>query len=269
MLSRIDAVPDAVTSIAILTYHSISDEPGPTSISATTFHAQMSAISELGVDVVSLDQVERWRRGEIAFNRRSVAITFDDAFRDFADAAFPVLARFGFASCVFVPTSVVGGVENWIGANHPPRALMDWDTIRQLSGAGVTFGSHTRTHADLTTLDDAELDAELSGSRRALEDMLGKPAPHFAPPYGRSNARGREAIARHYSLSVGVRLGEANQRSPIHDLPRIEMHYYRNLPRWRAFLERRGGAYFQTRRAARGLREAAEGAARRLVLQGR
>lgn len=258
-------MPDAVASVSILTYHSISDEPGPTSISAANFDAQMRAIADLDVDVVSLDQVERWRRGEIAIGRRSVAITFDDAFRDFADAAFPILARLGFASCVFAPTSVVGGVENWIGANHPPRALMDWSAIRQLSAAGVAFGSHTRTHVDLTTLDDSELDAELSASRRALEDNLGKPAPHFAPPYGRSNARSRDAIARHYSLSVGVRLGDANRQSPIHDLPRIEMHYFRDPRRWRAFLERRGGSYFQTRRVVRGLREAAECAARRLV----
>lgn len=267
MLSRIDAVPNAVASVSILTYHSISDEPGPTSIPAETFHAQMTAIAELGVNVVSLDQVERWRRGEVSFDRRSVAITFDDAFRDFADAAFPTLARLGFASCVFVPTSVVGGIENWIGANHPPRALMDWSAIRRLSDAGVAFGSHTRTHVDLTTLGDAELDAELSASRRALEDMLGKPVAHFAPPYGRSNPKVREAIKGHYSLSVGVRFADASRRSPIHDLPRIEMHYYREPARWRAFLQRRGGAYFQTRRAVRGLREAAEGAARRLMQQ--
>lgn len=246
-------------TLSILTYHSISNEPGPTSIEPGVFRAQVEALAEMEVGVVGLDQVARWMAGDFELPRPAVAITFDDAFRDFADAAFPVLERHGFSACVFAPTAIVGGSENWVGANRPSRALMGWDDIRALSRKGVEFGSHTRRHRDLTTLDEAELEDELAGSRRDLEDALGRPAPHFAPPYGRSNAAVRAAIARHYSMSVGVRLDRATRDSPIHDLPRVEMHYYRDTRRWRAFLEGRGSLYFQARRAARGLREAATG----------
>lgn len=252
----------AVETLPILTYHSISNEPGPTSIAPEVFAAQMEAISDSGAAVVSLDDVERWIKGERDFDRRTVAITFDDAFRDFAEAAFPVLDRLKFPATVFVPTAIVGGAENWVGANDDARALMGWDEIAALAGRGVSFGSHTRTHADLTTLDEAGLDDQLSASRRELEDRLGKPAPHFAPPYGRSNPAVRSAIALRYSLSVGVRLGEARRSSPICDLPRIEMFYYRDAGRWREFLSGRGGPYLNARRFARGLRDAVTGAAR-------
>lgn len=258
---------DTVQSVSILTYHSISNEPGPTSIAPEIFAAQMQAVRHVGVDVAPLSHVEEWHAGKRDFKRRTIAITFDDAFRDFAQNAFPVLRKMGFPATVFVPTSVVGGKENWGGANPEPRALMNWDEIRRLAAAGVTFGSHTRTHCDLTTLPPEALEAELTASRKELEESLGRPAPHFAPPYGRSNPLVREAIARHYSLSVGVALNHATRESPANDLPRIEMHYYRDIGRWRDFLEGRGAAYFSIRRAARGLRAALTFGARRPAYQ--
>lgn len=252
-----------ISSLPILTYHSISNEPGPTSIAPDDFAAQMAEIEAAQVDVIDLATAEKWVRGEHELTRRAVAITFDDAFRDFADAAFPVLKGMDFPATVFVPTSVVGGEENWLGANDNARPLLDWTAIRALSEEGVAFGSHSRRHCDLTKLSDAELNEELASSRAELETRLGKAAPHFAPPYGRSDQRVRSAISRHYTLSVGVRLDEARRDSPIDDLPRIEMFYYRDLNRWRAFLERRGGVYLQARKAARSMRNAVTGAMRR------
>ena len=246
-------------SLPILTYHSISDHAGPTSIPSHVFRAQMEALRDLGIDVVPLDRVAQWLRGDAGFDRSTVAITFDDAFRDFAEAAHPVLDSLQLHATVFVPTAVVGGTENWVGANKPPRPLMDAGTIRALSAAGVDFGSHTRTHRDLTTLSDDDLETELSVSRRELEEMLGKAAPHFAPPYGRSSPVVQTSIAKHYSLSVGVRLDEARRSSPLFDLPRIEMHYFRDLNRWRSYIKGHGNAYFSARRAARALREAVAG----------
>jgi peptidoglycan/xylan/chitin deacetylase (PgdA/CDA1 family) len=255
-------MPHRAQTLPILTYHSISEEPGPTSIPPSIFSAQMESIAGLGVDVVSLEVVEKWLDGEAALERRTVAITFDDAFADFKLAAFPVLSKFGFTATVFAPTSAVGGSENWDGANDAARALMSWDDISELASQNIAFGSHTRRHCDLTTIDANELDDELAESRRELEERLGKPAPYFAPPYGRSNPKVRSAIAERYALSVGVRLGEARRDSPRHDLPRIEMHYYRDISRWREFLRGDGGAYLTARRAARAVRETISGALR-------
>ncbi len=254
----------APAAVPILTYHSISDAPGPTSIPRSQFEAQLDAIVEAGVDVISLDRHLKWRDGE-ELERRSLVITFDDAFKDFADVAHPALAVRGMAATVFVPAARVGGAEHWYGADAAPRPLMHWSDIAHLAAAGVEFGSHSMTHPDLTALDDATLAQELDASRTELEDRLGRSIRHFAPPYGRTDPRVRDAIAKHYDVSVGVRFDEATRASPLFDLPRIEMHYYRDIGRWRAFLAGKGGAYFQARRAARGLREAVEGAARRFT----
>jgi len=57
----------------------------------------------------------------------------------------------------------------------------------------MTIGLHGRDHLDWRTLDDAQLDAETSGARRELADLLGAPVDEVAIPFG---AYDRRVIAR-------------------------------------------------------------------------
>ena len=120
--------PARLEGVDVLMYHSVSDEPGPTSIPPRVFRDQMTALTEYGCRVVSLTELATWSRGERALGPRPVVITFDDGFRDFADAAYPVLEAHGFSATVFLPTACMGGRESWYGANRERRALMSWAT---------------------------------------------------------------------------------------------------------------------------------------------
>lgn len=57
-----------------------------------------------GADLVSLDEVHR-RLTEQDFKRRFVALTFDDAYRDLARFAYPVMKEYGVPFTLFIPTS--------------------------------------------------------------------------------------------------------------------------------------------------------------------
>jgi hypothetical protein len=76
----------------------------------------------------------------------------------------------------------------------------------------------------------------------------------FSYPFGRSDERVRKAVAQHYELACGHRLGVLTPREPAHDLPRIDAAQFRD-PRplaawgggafrralaWRAFKRRLG-----------------------------
>ena len=98
-------------SLRILTYHRVLD-PGradtrdPSTISATPdgFERQMRYVAKW-YDVVSAsDVLDAWR-GRHALPRRPVLITFDDACRDFADVAWPILTRCALPATLFVPTA--------------------------------------------------------------------------------------------------------------------------------------------------------------------
>ena len=74
--------------------------------------------------------------------------------------------------------------------NHDPQfeftheqdhmfGLMTWDELKSLDANLITIGSHTLTHVDLPQASDVRLERELSESRRALENGLGRRVEHF------------------------------------------------------------------------------------------
>ena len=242
--------------IDILMYHSISQADGPTSIAPTTFKDQMQAIADVGVPVISLDDLVEARSGRAKLPAHSIIITFDDGFRDFIDNALPTLDRLNFPVINFLPTGCIGGYESWAGSNNPARPLMGWDEVVELSELGVQFGSHTISHPDLNALNSIDLFDEVMQSKKELEARLNKSVDHFAPPYGVADHLVRTTVERIYKTSVGTIFGRASLDCDIVDLPRMEMFYYTNLNNWVDHLEGRGGAYMRRRKTMRQAREA-------------
>lgn len=114
------------------------------------------------------------------------------------------------------------------------RALMSWEDVRTLRRQGMGIGSHTDSHRILLTLPPEPLVAELSGSRAALEQLLGEPVTTIAYPVGRAIAQVvpvRQAVAAAgYELGFTTRSG-VNRLSAADDpldLERISVD--RGLP---------------------------------------
>jgi peptidoglycan/xylan/chitin deacetylase (PgdA/CDA1 family) len=260
--TRADQSPPSSTRLAggsaerveVLMYHSIAPDPGPTSIPVDVFRSQIQALRDSGYQAISLSELPRWQRHETELPRRTVMITFDDGFADFADAAFPILREHQMVATVFLPTACMGKKESWIGANVPPRPLMSWDTVLDLARQGIEFGGHSVTHADLTVLPAEKMREEIERSQAELAERLGHPVDTFAPPYGRSNPRVRAELRKWCRVAVGTELGPAFRGSDTTDVPRLEMHYFRNPRVFRRYLEGRGDLYLAGRKALRRVR---------------
>ena len=242
--------------VDILMYHSIADRSIATAISPQVFKSQMDAIEEYSVPVITLDDLVAAHKGKSKLPPQSVIITFDDAFADFKECAYPILMEKGFPATIYVPTGHVGGMEAWMGAPNPPRSIMSWSDLDSLDQEIITFGSHTVTHPDLNSLKTLDLIEEIRASKSVLEDRLGSPIKHFAPPYGLADYFARTAIERLYDTSVGTSFERATMGSDIMDLPRLEMFYFQKISRWRDQLAGRGRSYMRRRRTLRQAREA-------------
>ena len=237
----------------VVTYHSISDAGGPTSIPPDVFAMQMQTLADLGRRSLRLREFIDWHDGKNNSPDDGVLITFDDAFEDFAKVAAPILQRHGFSALVFVPTQRLGHPEGWIGANNPPRPLMDWETVRSLSNEGIEFGGHSRTHANLIKLSPAEREEEIAGCAEDVSEQLGKPIEGFAAPYGCVSTEVVEAIGRHYRAAFGTRLALPARGQDRFDIPRIDMHYFRDRGHWAGLLQGRLN-YLRLRQCLRAVR---------------
>ncbi|UBV44448.1 polysaccharide deacetylase family protein (plasmid) [Deinococcus taeanensis] len=80
------------------------------------------------------------------------------------------------------------------------------EQIRALQRAGWEIANHSRTHADLTTLTDTELDAEIEGARRELEAQ-GLKVTNFVYPYGQQDQRVRKIVCKSHRTAFVDRGG--------------------------------------------------------------
>src|SRR5688500_1311664 len=109
MLERVDRRSARV--LTILTYHRV-DDPGhrprldPALLSATSaeFERHVAYVAS-SCNPLSLEDLVAIRRGQAEAPDRAVLVTFDDAYRDFAENAWPVLRAHGVPATLFVPTA--------------------------------------------------------------------------------------------------------------------------------------------------------------------
>lgn len=158
---------------------------------------------------------------------RLLHVTFDDAFRSVWNAV-PVLERLRVHATVFACSdlaaqgAVLSVPELAVEAHAHPEELatLDWDGLGELAERGFEIGSHTKTHARLTTLSDAELRAELLESRARVQDELGVPCRFLAYPYGAHDERVR-AAARRSGYEAAFALPGRTERTDLFALPRV------------------------------------------------
>jgi peptidoglycan/xylan/chitin deacetylase (PgdA/CDA1 family) len=107
---------------------------------------------------------------------------------------------------------------------------LSWDQVRELAADPlVTISAHTLNHYVLSGLSESDVREEIGGSKRILEQRLGRPVVHFAYPYGfRYEAGEREfriAAECGFHTAMTTRTGNVFPAHAAHPLalPRYDM----------------------------------------------
>ena len=201
-------VKSGSVKIPILIYHSVREHIyGEDSmlkyytVSPEAFTAQMQYLKDNNYSVLSLDFIADALEENIPIPEKSVAITFDDGWKNQYVNAYPILRRFGYTATFFI-------ITNTIDKSH----FFSWDQIKLMNNNGMTIGSHTRFHPFLPEITNPdELKKELTISKKTLEDKLGHVVDIFAYPYGHYNDAVVSAVK-----SVGYRLARSTYKGIYH-----------------------------------------------------
>jgi peptidoglycan/xylan/chitin deacetylase (PgdA/CDA1 family) len=112
------------------------------------------------------------------------------------------------------------------GDEPPRRTLMNWDEVDALSRQGISFGSHSATHANLTRVSGAALERELRGPLDALRARAIDAIPVLAYPNGDYTPEvAAAARAAGYEAAVTTRPGvESRRPADLFRLRRVGVH---------------------------------------------
>jgi peptidoglycan/xylan/chitin deacetylase (PgdA/CDA1 family) len=218
-----------MSDVLVLCYHAVSPTwPAALSVTPESLERQLTLLARQG-----------WRGATFhdAVHdppaARTVAVTFDDAYRSVLELALPILERLGLRGTVFAPTAFVsaGGPLAWAGTDHwlrTPHASeltpMGWQQLGELVERGWEIGSHTRTHPRLPGLDDDSALAELAASRAECEGELGTPCRTLAYPYGDVDDR-IARLAQRAGYAAGAALSSRLAPLGPYRWPRMGIHH--------------------------------------------
>jgi peptidoglycan/xylan/chitin deacetylase (PgdA/CDA1 family) len=202
-------VVDQTAQTIIFCYHRLVDKvryPG-TEIKTADFEAQMKALKDRGITVISLQDYLAWRRSEKSIPPRCAVITFDDGWKSQYEVAWPILKKYGYPVTLFIYTEGIRG--NLLGGGE----AITWEQLADMRDNGVDIEAHSATHQDLREghtimvpeqggkrakkkLTGAEyeqwLHNEVVGCKTLLEQKLAIRCNCFAVPFGNYNEHVKE-----------------------------------------------------------------------------
>lgn len=216
------------SGVPVLLYHRIVPRLDPAdpkySMALGRFRSQMRLLRLLGYRTISLRELVECHHSDRFPPARSVVVTFDDGYRD-NDAAARYMLGNGQSGIIFLVTGRMGCDRDWSLDGHRRMPLLTWDEVRALKKAGFEFGSHTRTHPNLSALGADEACQEIDTARADIVRELGDEGHLFAYPYGGSSPEARTCVANAgYPAACGVRRGFSNMHDDLYYLKRITIY---------------------------------------------
>jgi len=152
---------------------------------------------------------------------RLAVLTFDDAYENVYNHAFPVLGARGLRATVFLPVNSVGQT-NTFDRQYPlapvrTERIMNWKQLHELARAGWSVQSHSCSHVSLANLLLAQVEDEIRRSKAEIEDHMGLRVTSFCYPFGmlpRVAGSKLEELLRDSGYSSAVLASGGTTRTP-------------------------------------------------------
>jgi len=128
----------------------------------------------------------------------AISYTFDDGTHDQLQVV-PLLNAHGFHGTFLIIASRVPDTEAQVAAQHMVSwGSISWEKLRELQGEGHEMSSHSWSHPQLGSLDEAGVRAEVEKADQLMTEKLGKPPLTFCYPFNNFNDKVRAIVLEHH-----------------------------------------------------------------------
>lgn len=90
------------------------------------------------------------------------------------------------------------------GQFSPNLLPLTWDQLKDMSNNGISIGSHTMSHPNLTKISRAQAQREIADSKEIIENEIGSPVQLFSFPFGIFNAEVKAMVRTSYQGAVAL-----------------------------------------------------------------
>lgn len=205
----------------ILMYHHVSDSTPPsTSTSPKQFVEHLNLLENEGFTVWPLERIVQHLQKRQPIPNKTIAITFDDAYKSVYETALPLLKQRQFPSTIFV---------NAQQANAQHSLYMNWQELKDAQNFGATIANHGFSHTHLIRkLENESTEAwqtrvgqEIDKNQEAIIQHIGKAPKLFAYPYGEYSAELQKIVQQKGYIAFGQQSGAASFNQGWLSLPRF------------------------------------------------
>jgi peptidoglycan/xylan/chitin deacetylase (PgdA/CDA1 family) len=128
----------------------------------------------------------------------AISYTFDDGTHDQLQVV-PLLNAHGFHGTFLIIASRVPDTEAQVAAQHLVGwGSISWEKLRELQAEGHEMSSHSWSHPQLGSLDEAGVRAEVEKADQLMAEKLGKPPLTFCYPFNGFNDKIRAIVLEHH-----------------------------------------------------------------------
>ncbi len=171
--------------VPILCYHRVVPSHlanSPWTLTVDQFERGIRRLRERGFHGISLQELRDWQKNLSPLPPKPLVLTFDDGHEGFIERIAPVLQKHGFQATIFLIAGRMGQDAGLVGATF---RIMGHEEVRALAAMGFDIEGHGLVHGDWTRMNLSEVQNEIAGSAKIIEDVAGRRPRFIAYPYGK------------------------------------------------------------------------------------
>lgn len=211
--------------VRILMYHKVDpSRRDMLTVTSEQLEQQLAHLQKQGYEFLSVQNLS-----DVSLStRKGVLITFDDAYVNNLEYAYPVLKEYKAKATVFVPSAYAGQTSQWDIEAEP---LLSPEQLRRLDNDVFELGLHSHTHRHYGRLSVAEIEEDLRQNIQFFKDNNLAFAPAFAFPYGgrpkdKTFKRQMQEAMASLGIQFAFRIGNRLNRFPLsnpYEIQRIDV----------------------------------------------